>query len=152
MEALLAKLRAVAPLKTVIHAAMVLDDAFISNLNRDRNRPVIDVKAAGAVFLDRLTRQDRLDHFILFSSVTTLVGSPGQGNYVAANGFLEGLARARRAEGLPALAVGFGAIADAGYLARNSEINERLGRRIGKTRCNPRRLWTAWPPIWPCSP
>ncbi|MGG7519392.1 SDR family NAD(P)-dependent oxidoreductase [Allorhizobium undicola] len=133
VEALLARLRGIAPLKTVIHAAMVLDDAFLSNLNRERNRPVIDVKAAGATLLDRLTRQDRLDNFILFSSVTTLVGSPGQGNYVAANGFLEGLARSRRAQGLPALAVGFGAIADAGYLARNMEVNERLGRRIGKT-------------------
>lgn len=82
--------------------------------------------------LDRLTRSDDLDCFLLFSSATTLVGNPGQGNYVAANGYLEGLARARRAEGLPALAVGFGAIADAGYLARNAEVGDLLAKRIGK--------------------
>lgn len=130
---MLATIRKVGPLKSVVHAAMVLDDALIGNLNRERNQPVIDVKAKGAAILDRLTRADKLDNFILFSSVTTLVGNPGQANYVAANGFLEGLARARRSAGLPGLAVGFGAIADAGYLARNTEVGQRLDRRLGKT-------------------
>ncbi|WP_026186556.1 type I polyketide synthase [Ensifer sp. BR816] len=132
-EALLATLRAQAPLRSVVHAAMVLDDALISNLNRERNRPVIDVKAKGAAILDRLTRADALDNFILFSSATTLVGNPGQANYVAANGYLEGLARARRAGGLAGLAVGFGAIADAGYLTQNADVNDLLSKRIGKT-------------------
>ncbi len=138
VRAMLTDLRRTAPLKTVIHAAMVLDDALIGNLNEERNRPVIDVKAKGAAILDAETRSDTLDNFILFSSVTTLVGNPGQANYVAANGFLEGLARARRAEGLPALAVGFGAIADAGYLARNTDVGQRLDRRLGKTAINAR--------------
>lgn len=138
IAALLGELRGIAPLKTIVHAAMVLDDAFVSNLTPERNRPVIEVKAKGAALLDRLTRTDVLDHFILFSSVTTYVGNPGQGNYVAANGFLEGLARARRADGLPGLAIGFGAIADAGYLVRNAQVNERLGRRIGKTALDAR--------------
>ncbi|KQV43996.1 MULTISPECIES: type I polyketide synthase [unclassified Rhizobium] len=130
---LLGKLRVIGPIKSVIHAAMVLDDALITNLDRARNKPVIDVKAKGAAVLDRLTRADKLDRFILFSSATTLVGNPGQGNYVAANGYLEGLARSRRAEGLPALAIGFGAIADAGYLTQNADVNELLSKRIGKT-------------------
>lgn len=133
VKTMLAAIRKVGPLKSVIHAAMVLDDALIGNLNRERNQPVIDVKAKGAAIVDRLTRADSLDNFILFSSVTTLVGNPGQANYVAANGFLEGLARARRIAGLPGLAVGFGAIADAGYLARNTEVGQRLDRRLGKT-------------------
>ncbi|MUZ84731.1 SDR family NAD(P)-dependent oxidoreductase [Agrobacterium vitis] len=143
LSALLTELRAIAPLKTVIHAAMVLDDAFVSNLTRARNQPVIDVKAKGAALLDRLTRQDGIDNFILFSSITTYVGNPGQGNYVAANGFLEGLARARRTEGLAGLAIGFGAIGDAGYLARNAQVNERLGRRIGKTALDARDALSA---------
>jgi acyl carrier protein len=112
---------------------MVLDDALINNLSRERNRPVIDVKAQGAAVLDRLTRTDTLEHFIMFSSATTLVGNPGQANYVAANGYLEGLARARRLEGLPGLAIGFGAIADKGYLAQNTDVNDLLSKRIGKT-------------------
>ncbi|MBP1852296.1 acyl transferase domain-containing protein/NADPH:quinone reductase-like Zn-dependent oxidoreductase/acyl carrier protein [Rhizobium halophytocola] len=133
VEALLSALRAVAPLKTVLHAAMVLDDALISNLTRDRNKPVIDVKARGLAVLDRLTRADPLDHFIAFSSVTTMVGNPGQSNYVAANGYMEGLMRVRRQAGLPGLAIGFGAIADAGYLVRNADVGQLLDRRLGKT-------------------
>ncbi|MCV9962677.1 SDR family NAD(P)-dependent oxidoreductase [Pararhizobium sp. BT-229] len=132
-DQLLTALRQIGPLKTVVHAAMVLDDALINNLSRERNRPVIDVKAKGAAVLDRLTRADALEHFIMFSSATTLVGNPGQANYVAANGYLEGLARARRIEGLPGLAIGFGAIADKGYLAQNTDVNDLLSKRIGKT-------------------
>lgn len=130
---LLEKLRALGPIKGIVHAAMVLDDALISHLDRQRNRAVIEVKANGASNLDRLTREDELELFLLFSSATTMIGNPGQANYVAANGYLEGLARSRRAAGLPALAVGFGAIADAGFLSRNTDVNDILARRIGKT-------------------
>jgi acyl carrier protein len=85
---------------------------------------------AGALNLDRLTRGHALDYFLLFSSATTLLGNPGQYNYVAANGFLEGLARRRAAEGLPALAVAWGAIEDAGYVSRNIESNPALKKRF----------------------
>ncbi|MFK0163914.1 beta-ketoacyl synthase N-terminal-like domain-containing protein [Rhizobium sp. NPDC090279] len=132
VEALLALLRTEGALKGVIHAAMVLDDALLSNLTPERNRPVLEVKIRGAEILDRLTRDDRLELFLLFSSATTMLGNPGQANYVLANGYLEGLARARRAAGKPALAVGFGAIADKGFLARNGEVNDLLAKRIGK--------------------
>ncbi len=132
VSGLLDVLRARGPLKTVLHAAMVLDDALIPNLTEDRVRAVVDPKAGAAAILDRLTRQDALDAFILFSSVTTLFGNPGQANYVAANGCLEGLARERRRAGLPALAVGFGAITDTGFLARNAAVNATLSKRIGK--------------------
>jgi acyl transferase domain-containing protein/NADPH:quinone reductase-like Zn-dependent oxidoreductase/acyl carrier protein/NADP-dependent 3-hydroxy acid dehydrogenase YdfG len=130
---MLEAVRASGPLKTVVHAAMVLDDALIENLTEERVRAVVAPKARAAAIFDRLTRQDALDHFILFSSATTLVGNPGQANYVAANGYLEGLARARRHAGRPALAVGFGAISDTGFLARNSDVNDLLSKRIGKT-------------------
>jgi acyl transferase domain-containing protein/NADPH:quinone reductase-like Zn-dependent oxidoreductase/acyl carrier protein len=133
LSALLTGLRATAPIKGVIHAAMVLDDALLANLTEERNRPVVEVKVRGAELLDRLTRSDDLELFLLFSSATTMLGNPGQANYVIANGYLEGLARVRRAAGLPALAVGFGAIADTGFLARNAEVNEILSKRIGKT-------------------
>jgi acyl transferase domain-containing protein/NADPH:quinone reductase-like Zn-dependent oxidoreductase/acyl carrier protein/short-subunit dehydrogenase len=130
---MLGEIRVDGPLKTVVHAAMVLDDALIENLTESRVRAVVDPKAKAAAIFDRLTRQDELDHLILFSSATTLVGNPGQANYVAANGYLEGLARARRRIGLPALAVGFGAISDTGFLARNTDVNDMLSKRIGKT-------------------
>lgn len=133
VSVLLELLRTEGPVKGIIHAAMVLDDALISNLTPERNKPVVDVKVKGAEILHRLTAKDDLELFLLFSSATTMLGNPGQANYVMANGYLEGLARTRRAAGLPALAVGFGAIADTGFLARNAEVNEILSKRIGKT-------------------
>ena len=68
---------------------------------------------------------------MLFSSATTFVGAPAQGAYVAANAALEALARRRRAEGLPALAVAWGPIADVGYLAERPETRDALARRLG---------------------
>ncbi|KQQ74293.1 beta-ketoacyl synthase [Rhizobium sp. Leaf321] len=133
LSKLLDSLRKQAPIKGIVHAAMVLDDALLSNLTPDRNRPVVEVKVRGAALLDKLTAGDDLDLFLVFSSATTMLGNPGQANYVIANGYLEGLARARRAAGKPGLAVGFGAIADTGFLARNAEVNEILSKRIGKT-------------------
>ncbi len=133
LATLLDELRRIGPLKGVIHAAMVLDDALIANLDLERNQPVINTKVEGARLLDELTEQDDLDLFLLFSSATTMVGNPGQSNYVAANGYLEGLATARRQRGKPALAVGFGAIADTGFLARNTSVNDILSKRIGRS-------------------
>jgi acyl carrier protein len=83
------------------------------------------------VALDALTRDDPIELFLLFSSATTLVGAPAQGAYVAANMGLEALARRRRAEGLPALAVAWGPIEDAGYLAERPETRDALVRRLG---------------------
>ena len=87
----------------------------------------------GAEHLDAATRARKLDYFVLFSSATTFIGNPGQGSYVAANGFMEGLARRRRKAGLPALAVAWGAIGDVGVLARNRAVMETLAGRVGVT-------------------
>jgi NADPH:quinone reductase-like Zn-dependent oxidoreductase/acyl carrier protein len=133
VEALLASLRSQGSIRGIIHAAMVLDDALLANLTRERNRPVVDVKVRGAEILHRLTEKDDLQLFLLFSSVTTMLGNPGQSNYVIANGYMEGLARTRRSKGLPALAIGFGAITDRGFLARNTDVNEMLSSRVGKS-------------------
>ncbi len=118
------------PLAGVMHAAMVLDDAIVANLDEARLLNVLRPKIAGAENLDELTRGLTLDYFILFSSATTVIGNPGQGAYVAANGFLEGLARQRRSTGLPALAVSWGA-GDAGVLARHGATREALAHRAG---------------------
>lgn len=133
LSAALANVRAKAgSIGGVFHTAMVLDDMLIANLDRAAIDRVLAPKVRGAELLDRLTRQDALAHFVLFSSATTLVGNPGQANYVAANGYLEGLAARRRAEGLPGLAVAWGAISDAGYLARNAEVGDKLARKLGR--------------------
>lgn len=115
----------------VVHTAMVLDDALIRDLDEARFEAVLAPKLDGARNLDAATAALDLDYFVLFSSATTLVGNPGQSAYVAANAYLEGLARRRHAQGKPALAVAWGAIADAGVLARDAATSEKLSRRLG---------------------
>lgn len=123
--------RELPPLKGILHAAMVIDDALIANLDAARLDAVLGPKSLGAWNLHALTLGIPLDHFILYSSVTTFIGNPGQANYVAANAYLEGLAQMRRAMGLPATCIGWGPIGDAGYLARNEAVQESLAQRLG---------------------
>ncbi|WP_120007092.1 type I polyketide synthase [Teichococcus vastitatis] len=132
LEAALAEIRAEGPpLVGVVQAAAVFDDGAASALDAARFARVLRPKLTAARHLDRLTRHDPLELFLLFSSATTAMGNPGQGNYVAANMALEALARARHAEGLPALAVGWGPIADAGILLAQADTAETLARRLG---------------------
>lgn len=119
------------PLAGVIHSAMVLEDMPLAPITPDVLAQVLPAKVAGAAHLDRLTRGMALDYFVLFSSMATLIGNHGQSAYVAANGYLEGLARARRASGLPGLAVGWGAISDVGYLTRDRETAAVVRRMSG---------------------
>jgi NADPH:quinone reductase-like Zn-dependent oxidoreductase/acyl carrier protein len=115
----------------IVHAASAIDDGLASEIDLARVPPILGPKLGGAVTLDALTRDDPIELFLLFSSATTLVGAPGQGVYVAANMALEALARRRRAEGRPALAVAWGPIEDAGYLAERPDTREALARRLG---------------------
>lgn len=119
------------PLRGVLHAAMVLDDALIANLDALRMRKVLAPKMLGAWHLHSLTLGIPLEHFVLYSSVTASIGNPGQANYVAANASLEGLAALRRAMGLPATCIGWGPIGDAGYLTRNQAVKDGLASRLG---------------------
>jgi NADPH:quinone reductase-like Zn-dependent oxidoreductase/acyl carrier protein len=114
------------PLRGVVHAAMVLDDALIRDLTQERMWKVLAPKALGAWNLHMLTVNTPLDFFVLFSSFTSLIGNPGQANYAAGNAFLDSLACYRRRRGLPALTVNWGPLADVGYAARNTEINQRF--------------------------
>ena len=115
-----------APLRGVFHAAMVLDDGILAQLTPERITRVLEPKAAGAWNLHQATRNLSLEHFVLFSSVASLVGTPGQANYVAANCFLDALAHHRRALGLPALAVNWGALKEVGFLARHLTVADHL--------------------------
>lgn len=115
----------------IVHTAMVLNDGMLSNLSADALNVVLTPKVDGVLALDRVTRGLVLDYFVVYSSATTLIGSPGQGAYVVGNAFLEGVVRSRRSEGLPGLAIGWGAISDVGVLARDTDLMERLRRTTG---------------------
>jgi len=118
-------------LKGVIHAAAIIEDSLIANLSPAQFERVLSPKLTGALNLDRLTRPQALDFFVMYSSATTLFGNPGQAAYIAANCGLEALASQRRAQGLAATCMLWGAIDDAGFLARNKQVKEALQHRMG---------------------
>lgn len=109
VASLLERIRAeLPPLAGVAHLAGVLDDALLGQQSVERFRTTLAPKAFGAEYLDRLTKDDELDFFIVSSSVSSLFGSPGQSNYATANALLDGLIAQRRAQGLPATGINFG--------------------------------------------
>ncbi|MCB2262545.1 MAG: type I polyketide synthase [Candidatus Thiosymbion ectosymbiont of Robbea hypermnestra] len=114
------------PLKGVMHAAAVLDDVPITELDVERFSKLMDPKALGAWHLHRQTQDIPLDFFVLFSSISAQIGNASQGNYAAANVFLDALAHHRRASGLPATSIDWGAISEVGMAARDKETGEYL--------------------------
>jgi len=124
------------PLKGVFHLAMVIDDAPLATLTRERMRTVLAPKAHGAWLLHEGTRSMALDCFVMFSSVSSIFGNPAQANYAAANAFLDSLAHHRHGLGLPALVINWGALGGEGYVARNERVAEYLARQ-GATPLTP---------------
>ena len=130
------------PLRGLIHAAMVLDDSFMLKMDKTRFENVMAPKVLGAWHLHEQTQRLPLDFFILFSSVSALIGNPGQANYVAANAFLDGLAHYRRLNGCPAMSINWGVLSQVGVVARNPEV-ERYFERMGITGFTPQEAVAA---------
>jgi acyl transferase domain-containing protein/acyl carrier protein len=110
------------PLRGIVHAAGVLDDGVLLQQTAQRFQAVMSPKIDGAWNLHCLTRDRALDFFVMFSSVASLLGTAGQGNYAAANAFLDGLAHWRRAQGLPAVSINWGPWAEVGLAARRGAV------------------------------
>ena len=117
------------PLRGVFHLAMFIDDGPLAALNRERMASVLGPKALGAWLLHERTRDMALDCFVMFSSVSSIFGNPAQGNYAAANAFLDSLAHHRHSLGLPALTLNWGVLGGEGYVARNERVAEFLGKQ-----------------------
>ncbi|MEM9271693.1 MAG: hybrid fatty acyl-AMP ligase/type I polyketide synthase [Cyanobacteria bacterium P01_F01_bin.143] len=113
-----------APLRGVIHAAGVLDDGILQNQTWEKFNKVLAPKVIGAWNLHQCTKDLNLDFFVMFSSVASLVGSPGQGNYAAANASLDAIANYRQSIGLPALSINWSAWANSG-MAVNQGFNRQ---------------------------
>ncbi len=132
MRGLMAEISAtLPPLRGVIHAAGVLADGLIERLTWDSFERVLAPKARGALLLQLLTRNLPLDFFVLFSSVASLFGAPGQSNYAAANAYMDALAKHGRALGLPVLSVNWGPWEDAGMAAGAVEGHRQRWSREG---------------------
>ena len=114
------------PLRGIFHAAVVFDDGYLTQLDEERFARVMAPKVAGAWNLHAATLDKALDYFVCFSSSNSLTGAPGQGNYSAANAFLDAFAHYRRARRLPALTVNFGPFAEVGFVARRAALARLL--------------------------
>ncbi|MEO1374089.1 MAG: type I polyketide synthase [Cyanobacteria bacterium J06635_10] len=106
------------PLRGIIHAAGVLDDGLLLQQTWQRFEKVMNAKVTGAWNLHQLTQDTHLDFFVCFSSIASALGSPTQGNYAAANAFMDSLINYRRNQGLPGLSINWGAWGEIGMAAK----------------------------------
>lgn len=118
-------------LRGVVHAAGVVDDGLLSELDVERFRRVMLPKVRGTWNLHQATSRLALDFFVCFSSGAALLGSPGQGNYAAANSFLDALAHVRRSRGQHALSINWGSWSEVGMAAAVDESHRRRWASMG---------------------
>lgn len=120
-----------APLRGVVHSAGALHDGALVQQSWDRFAEPLGAKVNGAWALHVLTRHARLDFFIMYSSIASVLGAAGQANHAAANAFMDALAFHRRGEGLPALSISWGAWKDVGAAADRNMDDRVSARGIG---------------------
>jgi amino acid adenylation domain-containing protein len=138
VERLFAELeRNLPPLRGVLHAAGVLDDSPLAGLDTARIARVLGPKVDGARFLHERTLRGDLDFFVVYSSIAAVLGSAAQGNYAAANGYLDGLVHERRRLGLPGLAIDWGAWGGEGMAGAADAATRRRWSEQGQFLMDP---------------
>jgi myxalamid-type polyketide synthase MxaB len=117
------------PIHGIFHAAGSLDDGLLPQQTWERFERVMAAKVQGAWNLHRLTQSlPQLDYFVCFSSITAVIGSVGQGNYAAANAFLDALMHYRRQLGLPGLSINWGAWSEVGMATRSVQAQQQISQ------------------------
>jgi len=114
------------PLRGIVHAAGVLDDAVVSHLSIEKFERVMAGKIGGALAFDKHLKGEPLDFLLYYSSVAGVLGSPGQANYAAANAMLDALAHHQRAQGIPATSINWGTWSEIGLAAAKEYRGARL--------------------------
>ena len=127
----------IGPIRGIFHAAGIIDDGMLANQTPERIARVLAPKVNGGWALHQLTQSDPIDFFVLYSSAAALLGSPGQSNYAAANGFLDGLAAYRQGRGLPGLAINWGSWAEIGMAASVGDEHHRRWAAMGLETITP---------------
>ncbi|KAK2814560.1 hypothetical protein FQN49_008154 [Arthroderma sp. PD_2] len=115
--------RTMPPIGGVAHGAMVLVDSLFQNMSYDDLMAALRPKVLGAINLDNLFSENTLDFFILFSSITALIGNAGQSNYIGANSFMESLGLQRRRKGLAASVIAISSLIGLGYFERAEDLD-----------------------------
>ncbi|MEH2032453.1 MAG: SDR family NAD(P)-dependent oxidoreductase [Nostoc sp.] len=128
-------------LRGIIHSAGMLDDATLQHQSWEKFSRVMAPKVQGAWNLHQLTLTDAIDFFILFSSVSSLLGVPGQANHAAANAFLDGFAHYRRSLGLPAQSLHLGTVSQIGEAAEQGA--DVRGQQLGIKPIQPQQVLLA---------
>jgi len=132
LDAALSRIRAHFPGSTfggVMQAAMVLDDCLLDSMSADRFKRVAEPKVRGTQNLLEVFASEPIRFFVLFSSVSAVVGNLAQSNYAAANAYLDALAHQARRLGLPLVSINWGAIGDVGYVAERKDLEESMKKR-----------------------
>ncbi|NOY17300.1 MAG: SDR family NAD(P)-dependent oxidoreductase [Gammaproteobacteria bacterium] len=119
------------PMRGIVHAAGVLDDALLTMQDWERFQRVLKPKVSGSWNLHVLTQALPLDFFAFFSSIAPVFGSPGQANYAAANEFMDGLAMLRCSKKMPAISINWGPWSDVGMAHRLGDMQQRRLAKLG---------------------
>lgn len=132
--------RTLPPVAGVANGAMVLLDKMFDNMELDDMVNVLKPKVEGSKYLDELFPEDTLDFFVLFSSITAVVGNSGQSNYIAANMFMTGLAFQRKKRGLAGSVIDISSLVGIGYVERSETFDAEYFSRIGYTNISEQDL------------
>ncbi len=137
VEAIFQEIQKFPPLKGVIHAAGVLEDGLLRNLSWEQFTKVMSPKVTGTWHLHQMTKDLPLDFFVCFSSMAAMIGNAGQGNYAAANGFMDAMAHYRRGLGMPGLSINWSTWAGGGMAGSLDSQQQQQLDKSGITAIKP---------------